>query len=348
MKYYNPITKERTFYAYRFKTKEEFEDYYGTKDWYDMVPQTWADGTYDEADDDESMDYLYGTNFIYDNKDTEDMIESYDDIRYLLIPRISGSGNWYISGDMLTHNDQLKTFDTIYTNTHNKLIYEALDDLIYKNIITNEKTKYPFRFKTNDEFEKEYGEYWKTTIRHRWNDIGSMDYLFGKDYESDDEEDEINDQYYDGNTGDWMVSFDMLTNNKYNLINDYFKKPENIYENNNNRYYNNITNQETIYPYRIKTKKELISEYGEDWEDELQIYYDLTEYFGEDLKDFSDKKTIDIFFQYRIVLPYDDIHIIKDLLKENNEYSVSKNMFKKNKLVYENIILKYNQFNNDL
>jgi hypothetical protein len=43
---------------------------------------------------------------------------------------------------------------------------------------------YPYRFKTKEEFEKEFGPNWKDKILHfhiNWA-LGEMDYLFGTDY----------------------------------------------------------------------------------------------------------------------------------------------------------------------
>lgn len=37
-----------------------------------------------------------------------------------------------------------------------------------------------YRFKTEEEFIKEFGENWKNDISKCWNNEGSMDYLFGK------------------------------------------------------------------------------------------------------------------------------------------------------------------------
>lgn len=108
------------------------------------------------------------------------------------------------------------------------------------------------------------------------------------------------------------------------------------------KYYNEITKKQTIYPYRFKTESELEDEFGMWWDDEISIYYDLTYYFGKDFKHDTNKSNINLTFQYKYIIPYDDdIHVIKDLLKENKEYDVLKNMLKKKTLVYEGMIVKY-------
>lgn len=59
----------------------------------------------------------------------------------------------------------------------------------YKNIKTNNLTIYPYRFKTEDEFEDEYGFDWDNDIRYGWynNDTDGMNYLFGTDLRENEE-----------------------------------------------------------------------------------------------------------------------------------------------------------------
>jgi len=67
---------------------------------------------------------------------------------------------------------------------------------------------YPYRFKTEAEFIKEFGERWRfQKIRSGWNN--DMDYLFGIPYP----------YYVDENKllqslSYWTISWDMLTENK--------------------------------------------------------------------------------------------------------------------------------------
>jgi len=61
----------------------------------------------------------------------------------------------------------------------NKRILESNNN-IYFNPIKNEYTKYKYRFKTKDEFEKEFGDNWNYVVNKQWND--DMDFMFGMDY----------------------------------------------------------------------------------------------------------------------------------------------------------------------
>lgn len=79
----------------------------------------------------------------------------------------------------------------------------------HKSIRTLESTKrYPYRFKTEEEFVKEFGSNWRKKVNNGWVISGRMDNLFGEDYP------------YDVKKGDilkshniWYISWDMLTPN---------------------------------------------------------------------------------------------------------------------------------------
>ena len=79
--------------------------------------------------------------------------------------------------------------------------------------------QYPYRFRTEEEFEKKFGGGWKKDIVFTWNSP-NMDYLFGKDYpyfidknvESDDDLPYIDAAPF--SEREWMISWDMLTPNK--------------------------------------------------------------------------------------------------------------------------------------
>ena len=53
----------------------------------------------------------------------------------------------------------------------------------YFNKILNKKTKHKYRFKTREEFEEQYGDYWAKFIKCNWydDDDEGMNYLFGTD-----------------------------------------------------------------------------------------------------------------------------------------------------------------------
>lgn len=70
-----------------------------------------------------------------------------------------------------------------------------------------EHTKKSLRFKTREEFEKQYGPDWKNKLAIHWNHNGGMDYLFGQPHDGS----EILDSYIDGHLWRWGISEDMLT-----------------------------------------------------------------------------------------------------------------------------------------
>lgn len=44
------------------------------------------------------------------------------------------------------------------------------------------KKLYPYRFKTEAEFIKEFGKKWQKKLYENWNSRNEMDYLFGQPY----------------------------------------------------------------------------------------------------------------------------------------------------------------------
>jgi len=71
------------------------------------------------------------------------------------------------------------------------------------------KEPYPYRFKTEAEFIKEFGKNWNINKGGRVDWISSMDYLFGISYP----------YFVDKNKllpklNGWSISWDMLTENK--------------------------------------------------------------------------------------------------------------------------------------
>lgn len=99
-KYYNIIERKSTTFAYRFKTKEEFENQYG---------ENWRYRLYFRWGLNSGMDELFGKNL--ETRHTN--ITIYKRICYM--------NKWWISYFMLVKN-QLCGFNTFYKNK--KLIYE--------------------------------------------------------------------------------------------------------------------------------------------------------------------------------------------------------------------------------
>lgn len=48
-----------------------------------------------------------------------------------------------------------------------------------------------WRFKTEEEFKKEFGMLWRNEIRSSWNEVGYMDHLFGWTPFDEDDQKEI-------------------------------------------------------------------------------------------------------------------------------------------------------------
>jgi len=231
---------------------------------------------------------------------------------------------------------------------------------MYYNNITKNKTIYPFRFKTELEFEDEFGYRWYDIIQQGWvhdddddddddyND-DSMDYLFGNDFEVKDTKNELID-YYKNHIGyyynnKWSISKQMIIENIQSI--DYNKPKQLVYEEVN---YNK-------YDYYIKTENELIEEYGINWNFVIDAAWSkdhMNYLFGSKLElnwyKYSLDKNGEI--QGEIHVPTDDPFM------ERGYWIICKNLIKRKKtnidynkpkqLIYENRILKFNQYKNVL
>ena len=127
-----------------------------------------------------------------------------------------------------------------------------------------------YRFKTRNEFEKEYGEYWFDRIL--WNPSGRMDYLFGTKLDIDFPDDV---DYFGlpSTTGDgftWIITKKMLV--KTNDTPSY--KPRKIER--------TLESVNSKHEYRFKTEKEFIDEYGDNWNHRINwnSYNDMDYLFG--------------------------------------------------------------------
>lgn len=76
-----------------------------------------------------------------------------------------------------------------------------------KNIVRESNESYPYRFKTKDEFEKEFGDYWRISVASYFT--VDMDYLLNQPYPFYVEK---GDTLH--NLDGWNISWDMLTKNK--------------------------------------------------------------------------------------------------------------------------------------
>ena len=112
MLYYNSITKKTTEYPYRFKTRNEFEDEFGDRWYYDI---NWGYQT---------MDYLLGVDFEY-STDKEYIDGIFDSVGEIPIPRPNRNYDWYIFRPMLILNDNKMASKQMY-NEPKQLVYEGL------------------------------------------------------------------------------------------------------------------------------------------------------------------------------------------------------------------------------
>jgi len=119
---------------------------------------------------------------------------------------------------------------------------------------------YPYRFKTEQEFIKEFGHWWIDEVG--WNDDNQMDYLFGQPYPfnvNDGDHLPFIEDTHNGYYDTWYINWKMLTKNEP-------KKP--TYQSKSKITRTFESNK--WYPYRFKTKQEFIDEFGDNWSDLVQ------------------------------------------------------------------------------
>jgi hypothetical protein len=190
------IIESEKMYPYRFKTEQEFLDKFG-ENWKETIQYEWCTGG--------GMDHLYDTDYPFYIERDGDL----ENIEY-----------WSISWDMLTPN-------TIKSPSYKP---KKIKRIIESN------NKYPYRFKTNQEFIEEYGENWINSGID-WNDGNEMDYLFGQDYpffiDEHDNLPKLSNTNPNISFGDWTISWDMLTPNIIKKPNYKPKRIKRIIEMNN-------------------------------------------------------------------------------------------------------------------
>ena len=135
-------------YKYRFKTKEEFLKEFGP-DWNQQVGYGWPN----------PMNYLFGIDYPYILTDDRFRNNDTDEL-----------DGWEITNKMLIKKQQSPNY-----------LPKKFDRTLEKFLTESHKT-YPYRFKTEEEFEKEYGWNWRKVVRESWISP-EMDEYFGKDFE---------------------------------------------------------------------------------------------------------------------------------------------------------------------
>jgi len=284
-------------YPYRFKTREEMIYYYG-EDWMDAFGQTgWN----------HDMIHLLGVDYPYilselDSDSTEPLDNEVD--------------GWSICPKMLIEN---KPKVPNYKPKKFNRTYEGVG-IIYYNKILKQTTTWPYRFKTEEEFKNEFGVSWRSYVH--WNSSGRMDHLFGTNWEYLDKNrhtiEDININY------SWFINEKMLTENE-NKPNYKPRKFDRSYEGiEPSKYYNEITKEYTIWPYRIKTKEEFDKEYtwfGNNYDG----YWDIPDYTFIKEMDYLLGQTLEYDFP-------DDISNIEIKNKDDDQtWFITRYMITKNK-----------------
>ena len=206
---YNSVTRKETTNRYRFKTERELKLEFGDK---------WKEAIYWNKKG--KMDRLLGKDFPFD--------EAVDMKGY----NFGDDGYWYISEKALKENTP--SASSMYTS-RNKLVYEQADEgnMDYYNIIHRKPTQWKYRFKTEDEFEHEYGNEWRNYVG--WNKNGSMDRLFGEDLEEHIGDNFAGELYVFGVLQSWYIIKDMLTKNvPFRTSRMYRPNVNLVYEDSNN------------------------------------------------------------------------------------------------------------------
>ena len=326
--YYNKVTRESTEWPYRFKTEDEMERDFGGEGWEDVVSGGWNRKMdvflgRDFRSADASDVWNYGKNATYADYDT---------------------GVWGISKDMITPNRK------IIRPTYNKkqLVYEASKiPRTYFNNATGRPTRWPYRFKTEDEFIETVGDNWRNTIDAGWNRL--MDTFFGRDFKSKkaeclwndertsecyDEEDGFSSVMYSGPLRKWAITKSMIVPNESLTT---YRGGELVYEATwSGLYVNEVSGEETVWPYRFKTREEMNNDFGRIWENGLDEGWNdhMNVLLG---RDFRSPDAEDVW-TYGGWMDYDDYGsgewtIGKDMLVPNTK--VIPNYSNTRRLVYE-------------
>jgi len=235
-------------YPYRFKTEEEFLEQYG-ENWRAEARQmvgeereaNWA--AYGQ------MDYLLGQDYPFLESEITPQGESPH-------PRESRLDDWKISWYMLTPNKPQKPLYMLSKEERNK------------RFVRESNEWYPYRFKTMNEMEEDFGEGWAD--EHNFGECGwnpDMESLLGTDYpykENEVKPDRDNpreDRLDDQNGQNWLIHWNMLTPNEPQKPN----KPSYMLsaEERSKRFVRESNN------YRFKTKEEMIDEFGIGWREVL-------------------------------------------------------------------------------
>lgn len=158
-----------------------------------------------------------------------------------------------------------------------------------------------YRFKTEEEFNKEYGPRWRSSIH--WNPDGDMDHLLGKPLIAFNPQQISSTRYILEVTGSWSISTSMLK-----LI-----KAED----------SRFPTMDTLHLFRFKTFEEFVKEFGDTWRDRVSsgwVAEDMDSFIGKNLGEFSDVSLSETAGQMTI----ERWHVSPDMYTRATTYSTSK------------------------
>ena len=230
---------------------------------------------------------------------------------------------------------------------------------MYYNNITKEKTIYPYRFKTEDEFITEYGENWGNDVA--WN-YSSMNYLFGENFSLNMSLRNINETFNRGGDIYYYCENNSLINCSWYIDKNMVKlnKESPTYNDEKNLIYENVKiNNNDIIIYKCKSDDEIIRvqelafENGYEWAPkgkhilkfniDYYKYIIFSNYNGEKLitrkrSYYTKTELYDCFKDISDNIIYIDNSNELIFLITNNPYNINK------QLVYESVILKFNKY----
>ena len=219
---------------------------------------------------------------------------------------------------------------------------------MYYNKITKKITEHPYRFKTEQEFEEEFGEKWRWSFCYYF--YPSKDKYFGEDFLMDYDEDFVEDEEDENDYCDYdghIIVRDMLIKNNKKML-DYNKPTKLVYEKSNIELEKNIC---IIYKCESIEKVDELKKYfkgkihmdiSENYHEYMIITHDIVCSFNSGiLNPLSGIIELWETDGYKIVM-CKTIEEVKRVFKFDSKTAYNK----PRELVYEKRILSFKKFNN--
>jgi len=256
-------TAQPSTWSWRFKTEQEMRDEFGDSDW----RKRWGGSM---------RDYLFGKSI----PETPQTIDFIDDV---------------INKDLAVDVDTI-SFGISNPNSSATYFYFDKDNITDKPLPTAAApTTWNWRFKTKEEFVKEYGDDWKGEAY--WSSSGAMDYLFGEEIaETSNSRDVISllqkgENYNAINTfrelgitsggdDDWVLQMRMLTNKPLPKV--ILTRGKSLTAPTN-----------TAWTWRFKTEEEFERDYGKNWRGSFWTSGDEKDYlFGQPIVETDESRKV--------------------------------------------------------